>query len=287
MKLFSEIPTVLPFYTNKKNQNRFKENVAKNCPFILFSPSNRPLPFMIKLPKGSPPPQAMFLYNCDDSVYYDLGENIPKLKAVDFDDFAYCYNNGQVSWTYGGHKMNFNGMFYLFIQISNEVYFSEIFCMSEKIGANKFGTPTFTEDFVKITFWDLKDIDPIRYRNDFKQEIYLDTFIHTSEPEIEEETESDGLGNKIPTFTKLIIKQKIEVVVPDYLKNALMTLPMHDIVEVNEGGKRIGEIDRVKVSPSTDETGALSTVEVVFETDILTKTQCEDNKQATNANLWG
>ena len=102
MKLFSELPTVLPFYTDKRNQNRFKENVAKNCPFKLLSPKNRPLPFTIQIPKGSPPPQSVMIYNCDDSVHYDLSENINKLKAVDFDDFAYCYNNGQVSWTYGG-----------------------------------------------------------------------------------------------------------------------------------------------------------------------------------------
>ena len=154
--------------------------------------------------------------------------------------------------------------------------------MCEEIKANE-----FSNKLVKIRFSDPKDIEPLRYRNGFVQEIYLDTFIHTSEPEIEEENEADGMGNKIPTFTKLTIKQKIEVLVPDFVKNALMTLPMHEDVFVDEQNKREGKIDRIKVTPSSDETGAFSTVEIVLEMDILTKTQCEDNKQATNANLWG
>ena len=287
MKLFSELPTVLPFYTDKRNQNRFKENVAKNCPFKLLSPSNRPLPFVLQIPKGSPPPQSVMIYNCDDSVHYDLSENINKLKAVDFDDFAYCYNNGQVSWTYGGQKMNFQGMFYLLIQINGVAYFSETFCMTTEIGSNQFDSPFFADNLVKIKFSDTTDIEPIRYRNGFVQEIYLDTFIHTSEPEIEEETEADGLGNKNTTFSKLTIKQKIEIFVPDFIKNALSTLPMHEDVFVYEQNKREGKIDRIKVTPSSDETGAFSTVEIVLETDILTKTQCDENKQATNANLWG
>ena len=62
---------------------------------------------------------------------------------------------------------------------------------------------------------------------------------------------------------------------------------MHEDVFVYEQNKREGKIDRIKVTPSSDETGAFSTVEIVLETDILTKTQCDENKQATNANLWG
>lgn len=286
MKLFNELPTVLPFYTNKRNQNRFKENAMKNCNFKLLSPSNRPLPFMIQLPKSSPKPTSIVLFNCDDSVSYDISENISKLKAVDFDDFAYCYNNGQVSWTYAGLKMNFTGSFYLQIVINGVNYYSEVFCMTTEISSNSSDVPFFSNRFVKITYSDTKDIDPIRYRNGFVQEIYLDTFIHVSEPEIEEETEADGLGNKNVTFSKLTMKQKIEVLVPDFVKNALMTLPMHENVFVYEQNKREGKIDRTKVTPTIDETGAFSTVELIFETDILTKTQCDDNKQATNANLW-
>lgn len=283
MKLFSELPTVLPFYTNKKNQNRFKENVVKNCPSFLFSPKNALLPFVIQLPKNSPKPTSFKLISLNGQET-DLSNNISKLKAIDFDDFAYCYYNGQIldfKFESIEQELDLTGIYFVELEINNIKYFSEVFLMSEEIKQNDFGS-----NFVKLEFWDKTDIEPIRYRNDFKQVIYLDTFIHTSEAEIEEETETDGLGNKIPTFTKLTIKQKIEVLVPDFVKNALMTLPMHNEIFVSEQSKREGKIDRVKVTPSSDETGAFSTVEITLETDILTKTQCDDNKQATNENLW-
>ena len=283
MKLFNELPTILPFYTNLRNQNRFKENTKKNCDFNLFSPSNALLPFMLQLPKNSPKPTSFKLISLNGQET-DLSNNISKLKAIDFDDFAYCYYNGQVldfKFESIEQELNLTGIFFVEIKINNIKYFSEVFLMYEEIKQNDFGS-----NFVKLEFWDETDIEPIRYRNDFKQVIYLDTFIHTSEAEIEEEMETDGLGNKIPTFTKLTIKQKIEVLVPDFVKNALMTLPMHNEIFVSEQGKREGKIDRVKVIPSADETGAFSTVAIVFETDILTKTQCEDNKIATNENLW-
>lgn len=283
MKLFSELPTILPFYTNLRNQNRFKENVKKNCSFKLLSPTNALLPFMLQLPKNSPKPTSFKLISLNGQET-DLSNNISKLKAIDFDDFAYCYYNGQVldfKFESIEQELNLTGIYFVEIKINNIKYFSEVFLMYEEIKQNDFGN-----NFIKLEFWDEADIEPIRYRNDFKQVIYLDTFIHTSEAEIEEETETDGLGNKIPTFTKLTIKQKIEVLVPDFVKNALMTLPMHNEIFVSEQGKREGKIDRVKVIPSADETGAFSTVAIVFETDILTKTQCEDNKIATNENLW-
>lgn len=283
MKLFSELPTVLPFYTNLRNQNRFKENAKKSCDFNLFSPSNALLPFTLQLPKGSPKPTSFKLVS-EDGNETDLSNNISKLKAVDFDDFAYCFYNGEkLMFKYETieQELNLNGRFHIELIIDGKKYFSENFLMSKDIKAD-----FFSNKFVKFEFWDEKDIEPVRYRSNFKQVIYLDTFIHTSEPEIEEEAERDGNNNAIPTFTKLTIKQKIEVVVPDFIKVALMTLQLHEEIFVFEQNKRSGKIDRIKINPTTEDGGAFSTVEIVLETDILTKIQCEDNKQATNENLW-
>ena len=283
MKLFNEMPTVLPFYENLRNQNRFRENVKKNCDFKLLSPSNALLPFVLKLPKGSPKPTSFKLISINEQEI-DLSNNISKLTGVDFDDFCYCFYNGQkltFKFEEIEQDLNLSGFYFVELIIGGKKYFSEVFFMIEEIKKDY-----FSDKFVKLSFSDEKDIDPIRYRNGFVQEIYLDTFIHKSEPEILEETETDGNGNKIPTFQKLIISQKAEVFVPDYLKNALMTLPMHENIEVNEQNKREGQIDRVKITASADETGAFATVEIILETDILTKTQCESNKTATNPNFW-
>ena len=214
----------------------------------------------------------------------DLSNNIGILKAIDFEDFAYCYYKGETlvfKHETIEQELNLKGSFYIELNIDNVFYFSEVFVMKEEITNSE-----FSNDFIKIEYWDSKDIEPIRYRDGFKQEIYLDTFIHTSEPEIEEETEPDGNNNLNPTFSKLVIKQKIEVLVPDFLKIALMTLPMHDEIKVFDQNKREGKIDRTKVTPTTVANGAFATLEIVFETDILTKTLCDENKIPTNENLW-
>ena len=283
MKLFKELPTVLPFFTDIRNQNRFKENVKKKCPFQLLSPKNAFLPFIIQIQKGSAKPTSFKLISLNGSET-DLSNNIGILKAIDFEDFAYCYYKGETlnfEFETISQELNLTGSFYIELNFEEVFYYSEVFVMKEEIMNSE-----FPNDFIKIEFWDSKDIEPIRYRNGFKQEIYLDTFIHTSDPEIEEETENDGNNNPNTTFSKLLIKQKIEVLVPDFLKIALMTLPMHDEVKVFDQNKREGKIDRTKVTPTTVANGAFATLEIVFETDILTKTLCDENKIPTNQNLW-
>lgn len=283
MKLFNELPTILPFYTNLQNQNRFKENTKKSCDYSLLSPSDALLPFLVKIPKGSTKPTSFKLVD-ENGVETDLSNNINILKAIDFDDFAYCYYNGQkLIFKHGviEEDLNLVGNYYVKLTIDGVDYFSEIMTLTKDIKHNE-----FSNKYVKIEFWDEKDIEPIRYRNDFKQIIYIDSFIHTSEPEVEEEAERDGNNNAIPTFSKLTIKQKIEIFVPDFVKIALMTLQLHEEIFVYEKNKRSGKIDRIKINPTTEEGGAFSVVEIILETDILTKTQCENNKIATNSNLW-
>ena len=273
----------MPFFTDIRNQNRFKENVKKKCPFQLLSPKNAFLPFIIQLPKRSLKPTSFKLISLSGNEL-DLSNNIGNLKAIDFDDFTYCYYLGETmifKYETIEEELNLKGSYYIELNVGEDLYFSEVFIMKEEITNSE-----FSNDFIKIEFWDSKDIEPIRYRNGFKQEIYLDTFIHTSDPEIEEETEPDGNNNLNPTFSKLVIKQKMEVLVPDFLKIALMTLPMHGEIKVLDQNKREGKIDRIKVTPTTIANGAFATLEIVFETDVLTKTLCDENKIPTNENLW-
>ena len=171
------MPTVLPFYENKRNQNRFKENVKKNCDFKLLSPSNALLPFVLKIPKGSPKPTSFKLISINEQEI-DLSNNISKLTAVDFDDFCYCFYNGQkltFKFEEIEQDLNLKGLYFIELEIDGKKYFSEVFFMIEEIKNN-----LFSDKFVKIAFSDSKDIEPIRYRNGFVQEIYLDTFIHKS-----------------------------------------------------------------------------------------------------------
>lgn len=283
MKLFNELPTILPFYTDIRNQDRQKETVRRNCSIPLFSPHNAFLPFTIQLPKDSPAPTSWKLLNMNDDLVIDISNNIPLLKAFNFEDFCFAYYKGEkITFEYESisQDMDLTGSHYLALEIDGVTYYSEVFKMDSRITDE-----TFSNQFVKIVFWDEKDIDPIRYRDEFKQWVFFDTFIHESDPQIEEDTEPDGQANEIPTFQKLIVRQKIEVIVPDFLKIALLTLQMHDNVEVHEKNKRSGMIDRLTVTPTTEDNGSISTVEMNFETDILVKTACEGNKPIISE-LW-
>lgn len=283
MKLFNELPAILPFYTDIKNQNRQKENVRKNCQIPLFSPSDSFLPFILKLPKDSPRPTSWKVFDLNNVEVLDLSNNIGLLKAFNFEDFSFAY--------YKGEKLTFQhetiiqdldlkGTFYLVFEIAGQKYFSETFSMCEEIKHN-----SFSNRFVQVKFWDDKDIDPIRYRDGFKQWLFLDTFIHESEPQIETENEVDGKGNEIPTFQKMVIRQKIEIIVPDFLKIALMTAQIHENVEVFEKNKRSGMVDRLSVTATSEENGSIATVQMNFESDILMKTVCEENK-AVISEIW-
>lgn len=276
MKLFNELPTVVPFFTNIKNQNRFKENVRKNCTVPLFSPSDSFLPFVLKLPKDSPAPTSWKLFDLSGVEAADLSNNIDVLQAFNYDDFSFAYYKGEkLTFQHESvvQDLNMKGTFYLVFEIDGQKYFSETFTMCPEIKHN-----SFSDRFVQVKFWDEKDIEPIRFSEGFKQWIFLDTFIHESEPQIQSDREIDGKGNEIPTFRKMIIKQKIEVVVPEFIKIALLTVQLHDNVEVFEKNKRSGMVDRVVVTSASEESGSFATVQINFETDVLMKTVCDDNK---------
>lgn len=275
MKLYEELPVVLPFYRKLQNQNRFKENAKKLYDYLHITPKGKILPFMLRLPKDTEKPLKMFLVDLNE-VKTDISNNIHLLKAVNFEDYLYCYYLGEeLIFRYETREENLDlsSNYYLEIEFKDFILYSEIFCFAN------------TENLLEITFSDIKDIEPLRYRKNFEQKIYLDTFLHTSEPEIEAEGERDGDNNLIPLFEKLTIKQKCESLVPDFVKIALHTLEIHDNILVNAQNNRVGAIDRVKVSAQDEETGAYSQVTLSFETDILTKGECE-NKNALNDNFW-
>ena len=268
MKLYEELPVVLPFYKKLQNQNRFKENAKKLVDYQLISPLGKFLPFMMQLPKDTPKPISWTIYDLDGNLIQNISNKISLLKSVNFDDYLYCYYLGE------DLEIQHCGFMYCVLSFAGmQDYYSEVVWLGN------------TQNMIEITFSDGKDIEPLRYRKNFEQKIYLDTFLHTSEPEIEAEGERDGDNNLIALFEKLTIKQKCESFVPDFVKIALHTLEIHDNILVNAQNNRIGAIDRVKVSAQDEETGAYSQVTLSFETDILTKGECE-NKNALNDNFW-
>ena len=280
MALKKELPTVLPWYENLQNQIRFRENnkdveIYRN----ITSVEEYFIPFVFKVPKGYGRPIEWKIKQMN-GITIDISSQINLLYYIEYDDFLYIYYFG----TYGnGFSIGIPvvGYFWMEIKFPNahpsygKTYYSEV--LFAKCDRNT---------YLDIHFSNEGDIEPIRYRNGFKQIAILDTFLHTAEPEIEEEGERDGENNLIPTFVKMTVRQNAEVIVPDYMKTALSSLQMHDNIWIGNGYNGSGDIDRATVTAQTDETGAFSSVIIDFQTDVMSKKICDNNKPALNSGYW-
>lgn len=286
-RIYKEMPIAFPFYEAQANQDRYRENVAKLNQYELISPNNALLPFQIEMPadKGHPTNWQLFKLTADggyvNHLAISLTSNYNKVKIYQFADRQVATYNGE-ALTAGGVPLNLSCGHYFsrFRFADGSSYFSEVFFVPE----NAF-TVGNANDFIKVEFWNENDIKPVLYRDNFRQTIYLNTFVASYVPEIEEETEKDGFNNEIPVFQKLVLKYKIVEVVPDFLKIALISLQMHDHVVITTQN-RSGEIDRVQVTAQPHEGQGLNDVEIVFEDDMLYKTNCQTNQEATNVTTW-
>src|SRR5690606_7726492 len=110
----------------------------------------------------------------------------------------------------------------------------------------------------------------------FVQNIYLDTFVHVSEPEIEEEMEKDGNDKDVPVFQKLIVRNRMQVVLPDFINIELSAAQLHgEITVTTEQGKRKGFVDRLTLSSAVEDNGSYITTDILLEQDLLVKTNCD------------
>ncbi len=281
MALKKELPTALPWYENLQNQIRFRENNKDVELYRNITPVDENfIPFVFKIPKGYGRPIEWKIKQIN-GITIDISNNIGLLFPIEFDDFVYVYYFGAL-----GTELTWNsappiGYFWMEIKFPTsapsygKIYYSEL--MFAKCERNT---------YLEIIYSNDGDIEPIRYRNGFKQIVILDTFLHTAEPEIEEEGERDGENNLIPTFVKMTVRQKAEVIVPDYMKTALSSLQMHDNIWIGNGYNGSGDIDRATVQAQTDETGAFSSVIIDFQTDVMSKKICDNNKPVLNSGYW-
>ena len=281
--IFKELPIVFPFYENHKQKDVNKENVESICAFKLISPKNALLPFQIEIPKDKPNPISWKIIGVNGSEI-DISNNLNKIKIYVFEEKKQAvYFGEELIFVYGNRSepLNLqNGFYYTIFNFSDGTYYvSDIFFAAGfNVGANT--------EFIQVDFWQDKDVEPLIFRNGWKQTIYLSTFVHSAIPEVEEEAEKDGFNSEIPTFQRMVLKYKFIELVPDFVKIALVSLQMQDNVYISLSDKRSGKIDRISVESQPDETIGLNNVEVIFEDDVLIKTACGENKQEISQATW-
>lgn len=286
MNIFKEMPIVFPFYDNEKHFSIRSEHREGNCVFKLISPKNALLPFQINLPVNKPAPISWKIITACGGNEIDITNNLNKIKIYTFSEKKQAL--------YFGEKLNFNfqtrnedlnldcGFYYSkFMFADGSYYVSEWFYVpSDSFGVGE------QSNYFKIEFWQDKDVLPLIYRDNWRQVMYLKTFIHAAVPEVEEETKKDGLNNEIPVFQKMTLKYKFLDVVPDFLKIAIVSLQIQDNVQIVSDNQRSGIISRVSVNVENDENIGMSVVDVTFEDEILTKTSCNNNKTIVSLSNW-
>lgn len=161
------------------------------------------------------------------------------------------------------------------------------FANGKKLFSEHFNIKAFSSEarsgFLKIDFSNSFDIQPVLYREGFRQNVFLSTFVDRMLPELEQEMQKDGENNEVPIFQKLVQRLQASDLVPDFLKVALLTVPMHDSVKI-DCERYTGEINRMQITATPEEMTGLNDVSLRFEIDTSVKTNCEENEAATKIN---
>lgn len=175
------------------------------------------------------------------------------------------------------------GSYYSVIEFENAIYYSEVFTVPN----NRFRLNEPNE-FMRVDFWNTCDIAPIMYDagedSFWKQYVYIDAYVYASDPEIEIDGERDSDDLIVPTFQRMVTKYRFQSLVPDYLKIALVSIQMHDNIELTtENSVRRGKVDRMSTDTAIVNDGAYSSVNVIFDQYVMTKKACCTNMKKLGA----
>lgn len=258
----------LPFYNRLEHQNRFKDNVQNGCGYKLISPNDKFLNFQfLCLDKNVTIAKIELCFDKYNKV--DLTHNKNKLDIISKDNGTYIQylgeplifkaQTGEVALVLDSTPQ------WLEITLSNgDTAYSEVFYPVSDL--NK---------YLKVEYWTNGDLFPILYSNGFKQQIYIDSFIHAQEPEIEEETQETAAKKIIPISQTMISNYKINIVVPDFLKLAFTSLQLHRDIHIDTIDRlEFIRANRVTVTSTIESNGEQSRVELSIRQILLTLSAC-------------
>jgi hypothetical protein len=268
--IHTELPLSFPWYNNILKQNRYRRNCVSVKPYKLLSPNNALLPFQFYRDN------AVSLEAVDEWKIYDLDGNMVKDLNSYINRIGNTLIDGKQYTWYNGHPIVLSlacGFYYSKIKVSGvtQPFYSEVFYLSN------FAYDAFT-DYLCIAYGHTCNLGPIKYlsmdigvdgdNRSFRNLIYLDAFLTHTDPAYLEEVEKDGFNNDIVTFSKFNNRYITQVIVPDYLKTALIMLQLHKSVALTTAsGLNVLPINRVLVKTSALEEsfGCESQVDLTFE----------------------
>ena len=250
---------VLPFYSDKKYQDRYRY-YGYGYVFPLISQSDKLLPFQIITPNYVLPTvvKKIVKIGADGTetesaiTFTASGSTITANYAI------YHYNGGAI-----GTPLT-EGRYYLKITIEGITYYSEVFTV---VGSDM-------SNYLKLEWWDtdtmLFDGGAIWYNSDnYKNTLYLPTTVGKPTYQFEEEGEE---RNGYFFAEKQISKKQyaFQFLAPEYLCDALRFLRMHENIQVTENGI-VYPINQIETNVEWQEQGNLASVTATFQCATVAK----------------
>lgn len=252
---------ILPFYSGKKYQDRFKY-YGFGYVFPLISPSDKLLPFQIIVPINVPPiTQTIVKINADGTETESLITLSGDRETIT--NYTIYHHNGGTLGTPLAE-----GRYYLklrFIQGGTDLtYYSEVFTV---VGSDM-------SNYLKLEWWDtttmLFDGGAIWYSSDiYKNTLYLPTTVGKPTYQFEEEGEE---RNGYFFAEKQISKKQyaFQFLATEYLCDALRFLRMHENIQVTENGI-VYPINQIETNVEWQEQGNLASVTATFQCATVAK----------------
>jgi hypothetical protein len=251
----------LAFYDSLEKQNAAKWYAYGQVYAMPFPVGELP-PFQIIREKTGDAVTAATLVRVSDGSTSDVLAEM-QLKGLevlqpDGEDLDIVIYPGTISLDYSNL-----GNHYLVLSDGTNTWYSEYFCFRDG-----------TEGLVRIEYYHGEDFcvpgGIVRYRAPYKNRVYLCTDIGKPVYEYQEEViERDG--RNFPTKQISIKRFKFNVVLPEFLIDALRLVQLHDFVEVyNYRDGRNYEVDELEMNdPSWEDFGDLADVTFEFTTDTV------------------
>lgn len=294
MLIYNELPTSFPWYDKLEKQQAYRDNAKISKPYPLISPKDALIPFEILITSSDVLQATKWeILDCEGTVLIDLTQNISLLNGRTVDSGTYIFYNGEpltASFPTGSQDLNLSpGTYY-----SRMVFGTDVVNYSERftVPTNSFrvNDPAPFINYLKIEYTNGCDIAPVLYAGNngklFKQVMYLDTFVHASEPEIEVSGEPDGDNREIEGYQRMIVSYRFSLAVPDFLKIAITSLQLHTSVTVTTAkGVRTGIIDAMTTTSSIEDNGAYSKIDVKLEQVVMVKHGCCDFLTLSGSNI--
>ena len=249
---------VLPFYSDKKYQDRYRY-YGYGYVFPLISPSDKLLPFQIITPIYVSPTVVQKIVKIGaDGTETESAITFTASGATITDYAIYHYNGGAI-----GTPLT-EGRYYLKITIEGITYYSEVFTV---VGSDM-------SNYLKLEWWDtdtmLFDGGAIWYNSDnYKNTLYLPTTVGKPTYQFEEEGEE---RNGYFFAEKQISKKQyaFQFLAPEYLCDALRFLRMHENIQVTENGI-VYPINQIETNVEWQEQGNLASVTATFQCATVAK----------------